>query len=337
MDEKRMAAVVTEVVTAYLAARRGRQEGSPGASAAFVRPLPERPAPDKPAPAELFLQPPSAPPLAVAPSLAAVPSLGAQPSAAQALGGLDSIPGRAESPGLSPRNPELLARMRASTAARIGVGRAGPRLRTATLLRLRLDHAAARDAVFRDVSPALLERLGFPAVQSRCSTREEHITRPDLGRRLSEEARKTLEAFCDRNRDVQIIAADGLSAAAIEANLEPLWRVLSEGLVARGISQGKPFFVRFGRVAIEDEVAELTGARLVCILIGERPGLATAESLSAYLCYGARVGQSESRRTVVSNIHAGGIPAAEAGAYLAELMEKILAAKASGVELRRQA
>ena len=233
------------------------------------------------------------------------------------------------------RKTELLRRMMDSTSARIGVGLAGPRLRTGTLLGLRSDHAAARDAVFRDVSAELLERLGMPVVQSRCSGRQEHITRPDLGRRLSEEGAAEVRRLCEGGKDVQVIVSDGLSSRAVEANVENCYLMLADGLAAKHISLGKPFFVRFGRVAVEDEAAELLGARVVCILIGERPGLATAESMSAYLCYDAKVGQPESRRTVVSNIHPNGIPAAEAGAYLADLIERILQNKASGVDFKR--
>jgi ethanolamine ammonia-lyase small subunit len=245
------------------------------------------------------------------------------------------IPVKAEPVEWGIKNPAALRRMKALTRARIGVGRAGPRLRTETLLKLRSDHAAARDAVFRDVSAELLDSLGFPVLQSRCGGRQEHITRPDLGRRLSDESRETLLREGEKGRDVQVIVADGLSSRAIEANIANLLPVLEEGLRVRNISMGKPFFVRYGRVAVEDEISERLGAKLVCILIGERPGLATAESMSAYICYEARVGQPESRRTVVSNIHANGLPAVEAGAYLTELIEKILQNKASGVEFRK--
>jgi ethanolamine ammonia-lyase small subunit len=245
-----------------------------------------------------------------------------------------SLPSSAEKQEWTVQNPELLKRMQSSTSARIGVGRAGPRLRTGTFLKLRADHAAARDAVFRDVSAELLESLDIPVIESRCISRQEHITRPDLGRRLSDAAVKMVNEYCEKGKDVQLIVSDGLSSRAIEANLSNLYLVLADGLKAKGISLGKPVFVHYGRVALEDEIAELTGAKLVCILIGERPGLATAESMSAYLCYGAKMGQSESRRTVVSNIHGTGIPAAEAGAYLADLMEKILQKKASGVDFK---
>jgi ethanolamine ammonia-lyase small subunit len=256
------------------------------------------------------------------------------PPAAQAEEVRD-FPAHAEKQALEAANPELLQRMKNSTSARIGVGKTGPRLRTGTLLKLRSDHAAARDAVFRDVSPELLERLGMPVVQSRCVSRQEHITRPDLGRRFSDEALKTISGHSEKGRDVQVIVSDGLSSRAVEANLENLYLVLADGLKGKHINLGNPFFVRFGRVAIEDEAAELLKAKLVCILIGERPGLATAESMSAYLCYDAKIGQPESRRTVVSNIHAQGIPAAEAGAYLVDLIEKILQNKASGVDFKR--
>jgi ethanolamine ammonia-lyase small subunit len=250
-------------------------------------------------------------------------------------GGGEGFPAKAEPVERGLKNPGALRRMRALTRARIGVGRAGPRLRTETLLKLRADHAAARDAVFRDVSQETLDSLGFPVLQSRCGGRQEHITRPDLGRQLSDESREILAQQGEKGRDLQLIVADGLSSRAVEANIANLLPVLQEGLKSRNISTGKPFFVRYGRVAIEDEFAERLGAKLVCILIGERPGLATAESMSAYLCYEARIGQPESRRTVVSNIHAGGLPAVEAGAYLTDLVEKILQNKASGVGFKK--
>ena len=107
-----------------------------------------------------------------------------------------------------------------------------------------------------------------------------------------------------------------------------------EGLKEKGISTGTPIFVKFGRVAAQDQISELLNAKIVCSFIGERPGLATAESMSAYISYMATVGMPEARRTVVSNIHKDGITAVEAGAYLTDLIQKILDKKASGVELQ---
>ncbi len=235
----------------------------------------------------------------------------------------------------NPADYDALLRMKGRTSARIGVGRGGPRVLTQTMLTLRADHALARDAVFTDVDPAFLEQNGLFSVQTNCPDKNTHITRPDLGRQLSGEAVKTIGEKCQKNPDVQIIVSDGLSSKAIEANVANALPAIVEGLQSRGLTVGTPFFIRFGRVAAEDAVAELLGAKVVCILIGERPGLGTAESMSAYICYGAKVGQPEARRTVVSNIHRGGISSVEAGAYIAELIKKIYDAKASGVELKQ--
>ena len=233
----------------------------------------------------------------------------------------------------SPANPEALERMMRRTTARIGVGRAGARLMTRTMLTLRADHAQARDAVFADVSPQVLDALGLFTVQTQCPDKNTYITRPDLGRRLSDEAVTTLKARCKPSPDVQVYAADGLSSTAIEANLPKILPVLLEALERMGVSVGTPFFLRFGRVGSQEHVAETLGAKVVCVLIGERPGLATAESMSAYIAYNAYVGMPESKRTVVSNIHRNGTAAVEAGAYIAEVIGKMLEQKASGVDL----
>ena len=234
-----------------------------------------------------------------------------------------------------PQDAEALARMKKKTTARIGVGRAGPRLNTRTMLTLRADHAKARDAVFLDVPGELIEKLGLFTVQTKCAEKNQFLTRPDLGRQLSEEGARAVKERCAPNPGVQVFLADGLSSTAVEANAETILGLLLDALKDRGLTVGTPFFVRFGRVAVEDQVAELVGAKVVCVLIGERPGLGSAESMSAYIAYNARVGMPEARRTVVSNIHKDGISAAEAGAYIAELIEKIYHAKASGVELQQ--
>ena len=234
-----------------------------------------------------------------------------------------------------PADAEAMRRMKKRTTARIGVGRTGPRLNTQTLLTLRADHAKARDAVFLDVPPEFVEGLGLFTVQSRCVEKNQFLTRPDLGRQLCEEGEAAIRSRCTPNPDVQIFLADGLSSTAIEANAETILASLIEGLRQRGFTVGTPFFVRFGRVGIEDQVAEILGAKVVCVLIGERPGLGSAESMSAYIAYNARVGMPEARRTVVSNIHRDGINAAEAGAYLVDLIEKVYREKASGVALRQ--
>ncbi len=234
----------------------------------------------------------------------------------------------------NPADPDALQRMKSKTPARIGVGRAGGRMKTKTMLTLRADHAAARDAVFMDVDPALLEKLGLFSVQTLCTDKNQFLTRPDLGRRFSDETIRELQSKCQKNPDVQIYASDGLSSTAIKANLENILPAIMDGLKSKGLSVGTPFYVRFGRVGTEDAISEALGCQVVCVLIGERPGLATAESMSAYIAYKATVGMPEARRTVVSNIHSGGIAAVEAGAYIADMIEKIYKAKKSGVELQ---
>lgn len=236
-------------------------------------------------------------------------------------------------PMLQAEDPDAMLRMKARTTARIGVGKAGARLNTQTMLTLRADHAQARDAVFVDVDPKLIESLGMFTVQTTCESKDNYITRPDMGRQLSDEAIRTLKERCIPNPDVQIYAADGLSSTAIQANLAKILPVITDSLKSKGLKVGTPFFLRFGRVGSQEHVAEVLGAKVVCVLIGERPGLATAESMSAYIAYNAYVGMPESKRTVVSNIHKNGTAAVEAGAYVADVICKILEQQASGVDL----
>lgn len=233
----------------------------------------------------------------------------------------------------NPQDKEALERMIKRTTARIGVGRAGPRLKTQTLLALRADHAQARDAVMKDVDSKVLEEAGLFCVQSLCEDKDTYITRPDLGRQLSPEAVRTLKEKCVPNPDVQIYISDGLSSTAVEANARKILPVITEALQSKGLKVGTPFYLRFGRVGAQEHIAETLGAKVICTLLGERPGLATAESMSAYITYNAYVGMPESKRTVVSNIHKDGTAAVEAGAYVAEVIAKILEQKASGVDL----
>lgn len=234
-----------------------------------------------------------------------------------------------------PYDADGLNRMISKTTARIGVGKAGPRLKTRTILALRADHAAARDSVFADVDEKSMQDLGMFCVKTCCRDRNEHLTRPDLGRKFDAETANEIKSKCTANPDVQFIVSDGLSSKAIEANVKNVLPAVMDGVKSMGYSVGTPFFVKFGRVASMDHACEIIGSKVTCILIGERPGLGTAESMSAYITYESKVGMPEANRTVVSNIHAGGITAVEAGAYLAEVIDLIMKNKASGVNLKK--
>lgn len=236
-----------------------------------------------------------------------------------------------------PADKARFAKMKAQTPARLGSGRAGPRYKTLTMLRFRADHAAAQDAVFSQVPEDFAQRNGMTAVQTQCHDKDEYLTRPDRGRRFDEENQSVIRQAIPNAPKVQIVVGDGLSSAAITANAMDCLAAIRDGLKLRGIDTGTPLFVRYCRVGAGDAIGDVTGCELVCVLVGERPGLVTDKSMSAYITYQPHTGVSESSRTVVSNIHAQGTPAAEAGAYIAELIVKILERKVSGVGLHLEA
>ena len=228
---------------------------------------------------------------------------------------------------------EKFRRMKEKTPARLGCGKAGARYKTLTMLRFRADHAAAQDAVFSQVPEDFAQKNGLVPVVTKCRDKDEYLTRPDLGRCFDEENQKKIKAAVPNAPRVQIVVGDGLSSAAILANAMDCMKTIQDGLKIRGINCGAPIFVRYCRVGAGDAVGDVTGCELVCVLVGERPGLVTDKSMSAYITYKPHTGVSESSRTVVSNIHAQGTPAVEAGAHVAELIEKILNKKVSGVGL----
>ena len=233
----------------------------------------------------------------------------------------------------NPENKEAYLKLKSKTPARLGSGRAGPRYKTLTMLRFRADHAAAQDAVFSEVPEDFAKQHNLVAVQTRCGDKEEYLTRPDLGRCFDEENAAVIRRAITKKPTVQIVIGDGLSSAAIVANAMDCMAALQDGLQVQGIETGTPIFVKYCRVGAGDAVGDITGCDLVCVLVGERPGLVTDKSMSVYLTYKPHTGISESTRTVVSNIHAQGTPAVEAGAYVAELCKKILDKKVSGVGL----
>lgn len=218
--------------------------------------------------------------------------------------------------------------------ARLGIGKAGPRYLTLPMLEFRAAHSAAQDAVFSPVDHDFINQMNLFSVQTKCADKDTYLTRPDLGRQLSDEGVAAVREKCKKNPTVQLYVSDGLSSAAVKANVADVMPAIIQGLQSFGIEVGTPFFVEYGRVGVMDQITELTGATVTCVLIGERPGLITANSMSAYITYKGTVGMPESRRTVVSNIHDAGTPPVEAGAHIAEIIKKMLDAKASGTDLK---
>ena len=232
-----------------------------------------------------------------------------------------------------PKDGEAFKRLKLRTPARLGCGRAGPRYKTLTMLRFRADHAAAQDAVFSQMPEDFGEKNGLVSVKTKCESKDMYLTRPDLGRGFDEENAAIIRKELPKNPKVQIVIGDGLSSAAILHNATDCMQAIRDGLKVQGIELGKTLFVRYCRVGAGDAVGDLIGCEVVCVLVGERPGLVTDKSMSAYITYKPHTGISEASRTVVSNIHDGGTPAAEAGAHVAELIGKILKKKVSGVGL----
>ena len=237
----------------------------------------------------------------------------------------------------NPANKEDYARLKAKTPARLASGKAGPRYKTLTMLRFRADHAAAQDAVFSEVPEDFAKQNSLVPVQTECTSKDEYLTRPDKGRRFGDSHAKVLKETLTPNAKVQIVVGDGLSSAACVANAMDCMAAIKDGLKAKGIVVGATPFVRYCRVGAGDAIGDITGCELVCMLVGERPGLVTDKSMSAYITYKPHTGVLESSRTVVSNIHAQGTPAVEAGAHIAGLIDTILKKKVSGVGLHLEA
>lgn len=230
------------------------------------------------------------------------------------------------------RETVALASLLASTPARLAIGRAGPRLRATSYLDFIAAHARARDAVLTEVPAVFVRRLGLREIQTRATSREAYVREPALGRTLAPSAHAIL-GRCRHRAQVQLALTDGLSSSAVVANGAAVLSALTRALEARGLRLGTPLFVRNGRVRVQDEIGELLRPEVFCFLVGERPGLATADSLSAYVLYAPRRGSAEPDRTVLSNIHRGGIAPARAARQLVALIETIRRHRASGAAL----
>jgi ethanolamine ammonia-lyase large subunit len=219
------------------------------------------------------------------------------------------------------------------TNARVGIGHCGGRLNTKEYLKLRQDHGIAQDAVWGEALTLMLDDFGFFNVQTMAEEKETYIKRPDLGRTFSPETLEQIKRNCKHDIDVQILAGDGLSAAAIPNNINQIVPVLMDGFKLKGYTIGTPIYIKHARVGTMDKISELLQAKVTIIFIGERPGLASDDSMSAYIAYDASAKTTDAQRTVVSNIHNTGLNPLVAGAQIVDLVEKMLKAKKSGVDL----
>jgi ethanolamine ammonia-lyase small subunit len=237
---------------------------------------------------------------------------------------------------------DLSERLRATTPARLVIGRTGGSYRTTTQLELRRDHAAAVDAVWRPLSPAsdwgaeFLEQWRIFEVCSEAASKEDFLRRPDWGRRLSASARDRIVAECPARVDLQVVVGDGLSVAAVALQVPQLLPRLMQLASDRGWTVGRPFVVRHCRVGVMNDVGDLLSPRVVALLIGERPGLATAESLSVYLGYHPRTGHTDAQRNLISNIHDRGVSIDDAARRTVALITDMMSAQASGVGVKER-
>jgi ethanolamine ammonia-lyase small subunit len=238
--------------------------------------------------------------------------------------------------------PEIVAKIRLRTPARLLSGRSGGAYRTSTQLELRAAHAAARDAVRTELdlqqhlSAEFINRFGIFEAQSLARSKDEYLLRPDLGRQLAPESRDKITRRCPPQPDLQFIIGDGLSTTAVAAQVPPLLPLLIQGASARQWRVGQTFAVQFCRVGILNSVGDLLRPRVAVLLIGERPGLATSESLSAYMAFEPRSGHTDADRNLISNIHRRGVQTEEAAARVLNLAERMLQRQLSGVQIREE-
>jgi ethanolamine ammonia-lyase small subunit len=236
-------------------------------------------------------------------------------------------------PGKSPFDPRELQRIKDATPARLAQGRVGTRYLTDVSIHLRAEHAIALDAVHSSVPDDFAARLGCIALQTQCREHQEYLLYPNHGRRLDDESKKRLEKEGTRGADVQVILGDGLAAWAIMENGPPLLPLLQQALEGAGFKTGKPLFVKYCRIGVADEIGVMLGCKSTVILVGERPGLGTGDSLSAYTALGPKLDQDNSEKDCISNIRQLGLSPPDAAAEITTLMKRTFAAGGGGVHL----
>ena len=242
-----------------------------------------------------------------------------------------------KTPALPSRSLEDLREL---TPARVGLGRAGASMPTDALLAFTLDHARARDAVHTAFdAPRLvagLAGLGLQAsqVSSQAGNRRDYLRRPDLGRMLDPASRRALDEQSIGTSELAVVIGDGLSPAAVNVHAVELVRHLGPRLTEADVRIGNIVIASGARVALGDEIGAALGARMVVMLIGERPGLSAPDSLGAYLTFAPRIGLTDAERNCVSNIHGAGLGYEEAAVKIAWLVREGLKRQVTGVALK---
>ena len=249
-----------------------------------------------------------------------------------------------EKPPVDPQNPWL--ELRRLTPARIALGRTGTSLPTSAQLDFQYAHAQARDAVHlpfdhAGLSAQLTERQRESLVlHSAAVDRNSYLQRPDLGRKLSDQSAQTLREYAEAHPggvDLVIVVADGLSALAVHRHTLPFLTRLEEQMSADQWSTAPVVLVEQGRVAIGDEIGQLLGAKMVVMLIGERPGLSSPDSLGLYFTYNPKVGLTDAYRNCISNVRLEGLSYGMAAHRLLYLMREACRRQLSGVNLKDEA
>jgi ethanolamine ammonia-lyase small subunit len=238
--------------------------------------------------------------------------------------------------------PEIVQQALARTPARLFVGRAGAGYPTHTALKLRADHAAARDAVYqevdleRDFGADRIIRYGLFTTQTQSRTRTEYLMRPERGRVFDLASQALIQKECLPRADLQIVLGDGLSANAIAQHGAKLLDVLWVKASDHSWKLGRPFLIRFCRVGIMNEIGMLLHPQIVVLLIGERPGLVQSESLSAYLAYQPVPRHTDAQRNLISNIHPQGVSLDEAAERILHLAARMREQQCSGVMIKEE-
>jgi len=263
------------------------------------------------------------------------PSRSARPSPGDARRRPLSLegPARARRPLPPPVSRTAIDRIVRASPSRLVQGRTGTRYLTDVYLGLRADHAIALDAVTSELPDDFASAHGLVSLRSRCLAHEEFLLHPEHGRRLDDASRARVQSEGTPDVDIQIVAGDGLSAYALVHNGPPLLTALARELAAAGFRVGRPLLVKFARIGVQDEIGVLTRAKATLIIVGERPGLGTGDSLSIYTAFGPKLGQDNSQKDCISNVRDLGLSPDEAARRCAELMRRTFAAGGGGVRL----